>query len=70
MDAFLDWLKKQGIGWAVLIDIALLAYDLGRRLADRDGVPPEEFAAREKQAMERLEAQSSKLLDELRDLTR
>jgi hypothetical protein len=66
----LDWLKGQGLGWDALITLGLLMYDLGKRLAEREGVAPEEFAKREAAAQLRLAVDTNALLDELRDLTK
>lgn len=70
MDTILDWLKKQGLGWEALINLGLLAYDLGKRLAEREGVDPDVLAKREAEAQARLATDAGKLLDELRALTK
>ncbi len=70
MDKVLDWLKQQGLGWEALISLGLLAYELGKRLAEREGVAPEELAKREAAAQVRLVGDADKLLAELREMTR
>lgn len=65
MDAALNWLKKYGIGWEFAIDFGLLLIDLGKRLAEKDGVAPDVLAAREAAAQQRLAASTDELLGEL-----
>jgi hypothetical protein len=66
----LDWLKGKGLGWEALISLGMLVYDLGKRLAEREGVDPEVLAKREAAAQARLGRDATVLLDELRELTK
>ena len=70
MDAILDWLKKQGLGWSALISLGMLAVDLGKRLAEREGVDPALLAKREAEAQALLARDAGALLEELRGLTK
>lgn len=70
LDKLTEWLKSQGLGWDVLITLGLLMYDLGKRLAEKEGVPPEELAKREAAAQLRLNSDAADLLEELRGLTK
>lgn len=65
IDTLLEWMKKYGIGWEVAIDFGLLLMDIGKRLAEKDGVAPEVLAARESAAQQRLSSAADALLDEL-----
>ena len=68
MDTVLDWFKKQGLGWEALINLGLLVVDLGKRLAEKDGVDPAVLDAREAAALKRLGCNMDKLNEELRAL--
>ncbi len=70
LDIVIEWLKKYGVTTSAAIDLGLLAYALVKRLAEREGVDPAEFAKREADAMARLGHDSDALLDELRELTK
>lgn len=52
--------------WQQLIDLGLALYRLGRTLAEREGVSPEEFAAREAIAANKLSGNVDELIAELR----